>query len=496
MSDTKSTSSLAASDLEKDQRDAVVEAGSDAEYRQAVRRLDYAILPVTALIYLLNFLDRSNIGNAKVAGMPNDINLTSHQYLICITVTYVPYIACEIPSNLILKKVGPQRLIPTVVMAWGIVSCLTGLVQNFGGLVTARFFLGLCEGSVFPGLVLYLSMFYRRRELQSRISIFFASASISGAFSGLLAAAILNLDGVGGQEGWRWIFYLEGLFTVLFGATLYWLLPGTPSQCRFLTNRQKDLIKLRLAADTPGGLEGVDDDNEISWKEVKASLTSPHVLLLGISLWGLGFTLYALAYWIPTIVKTFGYSTVQTQLLTVPPFVSAFLVTMLTAWFSDRYGQRGLCAIAMSAIALVGYVMFYKSLLTSVRYTALFLAVTGVYSAAPALITWMPNNSSRHCRKAVSVAFGFVSTNCAGIASTWLFPAEEAPQYATASKALIAMTIVMGLFAGLNVLYLRHANAQKAIRRRERDEAGEPNEVTIAKWKEEGDRHCDFVYTY
>lgn len=105
-------------------------------------------------------------------------------------------------------------------------------------------------------------------------------------------------------------------------------------------------------------------------------------------MWGLGTTLYALAYFIPTIVSTFGYNTVQTQLLTVPPFVAAFLFTIVTAWYSDRYGQRGVCTMVCSAIGLVGYTMFYCSMLTSVRYVALFLAVTGIYSAAPALITW------------------------------------------------------------------------------------------------------------
>ncbi|GAA5846979.1 hypothetical protein JCM5353_008620 [Sporobolomyces roseus] len=481
MSTTERTLSSSESNLEKHEQE--IDA-SEAEYKSAVRRLDYVVLPLTAAIYLLNFLD------AKVAGLQKDLNLTSREYLICITVTYVPYIVSEMPSNLLLKKIGPQILIPALVTVWGIVSCLTGLVQGFGGLVTARFFLGLCEGGVFPGLVLYLSMFYRRRELQSRISIFFASASISGAFSGLLAAAIVNLDGKGGQEGWRWIFYLEGLFTVLFGLTLFFLLPGSPSTCRFLTPRQRELVTRRLAADNPGGQES--EDEGFSWVEVKKSLTSPHVLLLGVSMWGLGSTLYALAYFLPQIVSGFGYSLVHTQLLAAAPFFAAFLFTLLTAWYSDKYGSRGLCAMLCSAIGLVGYVMFYCSLLTSVRYVALFLAVTGIYSAAPALITWMPNNSAGHYRKSTSIAFGFILTNCGGIMSTWLFPAEEAPAYARASKVLIAMTVLMGLFAGLNLLYLRYANKQKAIRRKERDGDVDSKD----SWKEEGDRHCDFEYAY
>ncbi|GAA5974985.1 hypothetical protein JCM5350_004531 [Sporobolomyces pararoseus] len=488
MSTLEKSSSSSIDSLNDRTNDELENVGTEEEFKAAVRRLDWIVLPLTAAIYLLNFLD----GNAKVAGLQKDLHLTSRQYLICITVTYVPYIVSELPSNLLLKKIGPQILIPTLVTVWGIVSCLTGLVSSFGGLVAARFCLGLCEGGVFPGLVLYLSMFYRRRELQTRISIFFASASISGAFSGLLAAAIINLDGKGGQEGWRWIFYLEGLFTVLFGFALFFLLPGSPSTCRFLTPRQRELVTRRLAVDTPGGQENIDDE-AFSWKEVKNSLTSPHVLLLGFSMWGLGTSLYALAYFTPTIVSDFKYSVIQTQLLTTPPFFAAFFFTLLTSYYSDKgNGYRGLCTMICSAIGLVGYTMFYCSMRTSVRYVALVLAVTGVYSAAPALITWMPNNSAGHYRKSTSIAFGFVLTNAGGIASTWLFPSSEAPEYKRASKVLMSMTILMGVFAGINLVYLRWANAQKAIRRQERKGDVDSKE----SWREEGDRHCDFIYAY
>ncbi|CEQ41384.1 SPOSA6832_03073, partial [Sporobolomyces salmonicolor] len=396
---------------------------------------------------------------------------------------------------------------------------LTGLCQNFGDLVAARFFLGLLEGGVFPGLVLYLSMFYRRHELQTRISLFFSAASLSGAFSGLLAAAIINLNGKGGQAGWRWIFYLEGLFTALFGIVLFFFLPRTPQHSRFLTPSQKAHIARRLALDAPPG--AADSGDQFSWSEVRMAATSPHVLLLPHSLRH-------------TIVATFGYTTIQTQLLTVPPFICAFLVTLFNGWFSDRYRQRGTCVIAMSLLAMVGYIMFYKSLKTSVRYTALFLAVTGVYATAPALITWrmpspccfvtrrtplissflraVPNNSAGHYRKATAVAFGFVMTNSGGIASTWLFPTQQAPRCTlllptlrrpgahapsfvradeTASRTLLAMSILTGVFAALNLVYLRHANRNKAERR---EQAG--GKINAASWAVEGDRHPHFLYSY
>ncbi|BGO92174.1 hypothetical protein NBRC10512v2_004440 [Rhodotorula toruloides] len=348
---------------------------------------------------------RSNIGNAKVAGLAKDLHLTPHQYLVALTCTYVLYIVFELPSNLLLKKVGAHFMLPGMVTLWGICCCMTGFVQNYGGLVAARLILGMLEGGVFPGLVLYLSSFYRRHELQTRISLFFSAASLSGAFSGLLAAAIINLDGKGGQEGWRWIFFLEGGFTALFGILLFFLLPGSPSTSRFLTADQKAHIERRLKLDSPAGT--TDFEEAFSWREVRKAAT-----------------------------------------------------------------------------------MFLKSLSTAVRYVSLFLAITSVYSTAPALVTWLPNNSAGHYRKATAVALGFIMTNSGGIASTWLFPTNEGPRYYKATSVLISMTLVVALFAFLNLLYLRRENAKKA-------ELREANggEVDAESWREKGDRHEHFVYS-
>lgn len=144
-----------------------------------------------------------------------------------------------------------------------------------------------------------------------------------GAFSGLLAAAIVKMDGVGGQQGWRWIFILEGLFTFLFAISLFWLLPGTPQTSRFLTAEQKAHVTRRLALDTPAGA-GPEADR-FSWHECLQAFKSPQVLLLAVALFGNGVTLYSFAYFTPTIVQTFKYSVVKTNLLTVPPFVCAFI---------------------------------------------------------------------------------------------------------------------------------------------------------------------------
>ena len=134
--------------------------------------------------------------------------MSDHQYSLALTITYIPYIAIELPASLVVKRVGANVLLPTMVTLWGLITALQGLVTSFGGLLAARFFLGLAEGGLLPGVMLVMSQFYRRDQIQLRLALFFTSASLTGAFSGLLASAIVGMDGRAGRRGWQWIFIL------------------------------------------------------------------------------------------------------------------------------------------------------------------------------------------------------------------------------------------------------------------------------------------------
>lgn len=149
-----------------------------------------------------------NIGNARVAGLQADLKMSNYQYSLLLTVTYIPYIVIEIPAGLILKRVGANILLPIMATLWGLITALQGLANTYQGLLVARFFLGLVEGGLVPGIVLVMSRFYKRDQIQLRIALLFTSVSLAGAFSGLLASAILGMDGRLGHKGWQWIFIL------------------------------------------------------------------------------------------------------------------------------------------------------------------------------------------------------------------------------------------------------------------------------------------------
>lgn len=179
--------------------------------KRLVRKIDKFIVPTVMITYLLCFLDRTNIGNARLFGLEEDLNLVGNQYQIAVAILFVPYVLVEVPSNLILKKFTPSRWIAFITVSWGIISTLTGVVQNFTGLMACRVLLGLMEGGLFPGLTVYLTMFYTKREIALRIGYLFVSSALAGACGGLLAYGIGFLDGIAGYSGWRWIFIIEGI---------------------------------------------------------------------------------------------------------------------------------------------------------------------------------------------------------------------------------------------------------------------------------------------
>jgi sugar phosphate permease len=462
---------------------------SDAEEvlleRTVWRKLDRWVLPICTIFYLLSFLDRSNIANARVAGMQTSLKMSNYQYSIALTMTYIPYIAAEFPSNLLLKYVGPRWMLPTMVTIWGLVATMQGVVKTYSGLLACRFFLGLMEGGLFPGLVLYLSFFYPRERLQIRIATFFASASLSGAFSGLLAAAITNINGKSGRPGWAWIFIIEGIFTFLFGLTSFLILPNSPSNARFFSTKERDYVMAKLKAD--GAVAGDDKSDDFSWIEVIRCLQSVHVWLLAPVLFFIGTTLYSLAYFEPTIVAGLGYTGTKAQLMSAPPFAFAFVVSMITAVISDRYKCRGYMLIFFSVCNLIGFIMFYASNSHHVRYGSLFLTISGSYCGAPPVITWVANNSAPHVRRATSVAIAFIMTNVGGILATWLLGSlSPAPNYTKATVTFIIMSVGMVVLSTATLMYLSRQNRLKALRRPYGTPEDEPKGL--------GDKSAWFVY--
>lgn len=216
--------------------------------------------------------------------------MTGNQYLTGLTLYFIGYVIFEVPCNIILKRTTPKMWLPTLTIVWGIVATLMGVVHNLAGFFTARFFLGVTESGLFPGVCFYFSMWYKRKERQYRIALFFSAASLAGAFGGILAFGIAKMDGVGNYAGWRWIFILEGLLTIVIALAAYFFVTNYPATAKFLTEKERVFIQRRLASDSDA------TRNEVfTWGNVMKSLTDPKCWLYGMAFHTMSLPLYTLS---------------------------------------------------------------------------------------------------------------------------------------------------------------------------------------------------------
>lgn len=394
--------------------------------RKLVRKIDFRLVPVLCILYLLAFLDRVNISNASLYGLKTDLKLTGDEYNTALVVFFVPYILFEIPSNTLMKRFKPHVWLSGCMFFFGLTTCLQGLTQNYSGLIATRFFLGMFESGMFPGCFYLLAMWYKRSESQKRYSFFFSSTTLAGAFGGLLATAIGKMDGVRGYRGWRWVFILEGLLTCVVGLLFFFLISDFPEEAKWLSPEEKEFVKARLQQDV-----GQSQRYEpLKPKEIFKILSEWKIILGGFMYFGLIVPAYGYAYFAPAIIQSLGHSSVRTQLLSVPPWACAFALAMTLAILSDRIGHRFIFTIIPSAISLAGFaILFNVHNNSNLQYGALFLAAAGAYASMPVIVCWFATNLAGHRRRAVGTGWQVGFGNIGGIIAAYSFLAQDAPKY-------------------------------------------------------------------
>ncbi|EME38802.1 hypothetical protein DOTSEDRAFT_29003 [Dothistroma septosporum NZE10] len=431
--------------------------------KRLVWKCDRWLIPWLSLIYLLCFLDRTNIGNARLAGLEDDLDMKGHDYNIALTIFFISYGLSEPFTNLILKKVTPRVFFTLVVLIWGLCMICTGLVHNYAGLLAARWFLGITEAGLFPGVQYYLSCWYKRSELGLRLAIFFANTALAGSFGGLLAAAIANMDGLGGKAGWAWIFVMEGLATILVGALSCWL----PDTASFLTEEERLRVQHRLAKDNLLQC-GKDYDK----RHVTEALKDWKCWAYGVTEAGSFMVIYAFSLFLPTILSGMGYTGTHAQLLTVPPYAVAAVMTVVVNWVADRTQQRRICNMVIVLFAIVGFGLLLGCDNAHVQYAGTFLGAMGIYPTVPNTLSWAANNVEGPYRRGVLLGIK--------------------PRYKTGHSAVLAYLI---LFQFGGTLFIRTMLARENKERRN----GKRDHLLTAKSEEEivvaGDKRPDFMYT-
>ncbi|KAK2049071.1 major facilitator superfamily transporter [Colletotrichum somersetense] len=456
--------------------------------QKLVRRLDWMLIPWLCILYLLAFLDRTNIGNAKIAGLNHDLGLTSSQYNSSLTIFFVSYAVFEPLTNILLKRLRPSIFIPIIMVLWGATMTGMGFVHNWSGLMAARWFLGLTEAGLFPGVNYYLSCWYKRSEFGIRAAIFFSAAAISGSFGGALAAAIEQMAGVGGRPGWAWIFILEGLLTVLFGVASFWMVHDFPDEAKFLSEDDRLRVIRRLKMDQQASADHEEFKMSFFWQAVK-----DWKMWLGMAIYmGCDMPLYAFSLFLPTIVNELGWNTgtVRSQLMTVPPYAVAAAFTVFVGWVADRTQQRGLCNIFVSLIGIVGFCMLIATESPQVKYAGTFLGALGIYPCISNTITWVANNVEGVYKRGVVLGFVIGWGNLNGIVSSNIYFRE--PRFFEGHGVVLAyMSVFLCLGSVLMTTLLSMENEKR--RHGKRDHWAEnKSEKEIEAL---GDKRPDFLYT-
>ncbi|KAK2628784.1 hypothetical protein QTJ16_001887 [Diplocarpon rosae] len=423
--------------------------------KRLVRKIDRHLIPFLSLIYLLCFLDRTNIGNARLDNLEKDLHLRGIQYNDCLAILFPFYIAAEIPSNLMMKRLRPSVWLTLIMVLWSAVMICQGFVTNYSGLMATRVFLGIFEGGLFPGVNYYITSWYPRHECGFRMALFFSAATLAGAFGGLLARGIAEMDGVGGISAWAWIFILEGLLSILVSFTAYWAISDYPASAKFLSQEERVEVERRITADH-GNLS-----NEFSYRYVRQAITDWKIYIHMLICMAGFCPIYSFALFLPTIVKNMGYTANEAQLMSVPPYLCACFATIAASWLADWLQRRGVFMLGAQVIALTGFAMLAGTAMPHVQYAGAVLAAVGIYPQIPLGVAWNGNNIGGSLKRGTGIAMQVMGGNCGGIIASYVYLTRDGPRYIKGHALLIGI-IGMAFFLTLFLnIYLRFENTRR-----------------------------------
>lgn len=472
----------------------------DIKEKKLLRKIDLHIIPGITILYLLSFIDRGNIGNAKIEGMPQELNLHGNQWNIVLTVFYFTYCASEVPYNMLMSKFKPSIILPTTMVLWGIVVTLSGLVKNYHQLVVVRLLLGATEGGLYPGVVFYLTRWYPRRHLQYRQALFFAAASGAGAFSGILAFGISFMDGVGGLSGWRWIFIIEGIITVAAAALIYLITYDYPETAKFLNEEEREAVIHSLSNDFDSRLNVSAEVARTAYHrrdktQIKAAFFDWQLPCHVFVHWSFITTLYTVSFFLPSIVKSLGYTRAKAQLLTIPPYAFSVFSSIITSYYSDKICLRSPFILFYQTVMLIGYIMAAAIDLNKNPggvYAGMFLAVVGTYSAFPGMISWLALNVDGPYKRSIAVALHIGFGNMGSTFATNYFRTKDAPRYTLGygmSILFVAMGMISVVFINIRYYYI-NKKKEREIRN------GLADSISETELMKMGDRSPFFRYQH
>jgi ACS family tartrate transporter-like MFS transporter len=401
-------------------------------------RAAWRLIPFMSLMYVVSFLDRVNISFAALT-MNRDLGFSPEAYGFGAGIFFWGYFLFEVPSNLMLQKVGARLWMCRICVTWGLLSMLTAFVKDPVSFSVVRFLLGAAEAGLYPGMVLYMTYWFPASTRARFIALFLAGVPLSNVIGAPISGWLLGVSGHG-LHGWQWMLILEGIPSLFCGVATLWLLPDGPAKANWLSQEEKDIIQARLAAEPPGALHGF-----------KEMLLDKRIWILMIPDFSIVIALYGLNLWQPQMIKAMGYTNIQTGFIVALPYLLAMGAMVALGYSSDRSGERA-WHVAFGAFAgAVG--MAGAMLLTNhaLIFASLCLACCGIY-AALAVFWTLPSSLLRGTAAAGGLALLNSFSNLGGFFGPYLMGwAKQTTGNFTLGMELLAGMLVL---AGVSVIWI------------------------------------------
>jgi len=453
---------------------------TDEEEAAVVRKLDRKLVMFLGALYLLSFLDRSNIGNARIAGLEKDLSLSSAQYDWLLTAFYITYIGFE--WMILLYRLIPAHIyISMCVLTWGVVASLQSISTSFSQLLILRGLLGITEAAFGPGVPFYMTFFYKRSELAYRVGLQISAAPLATSFASSLAWLIVKLSQNGPIAPWRALFLVEGFPSILTAVAAWYYIPDSPSKARYLTPRERKVAVMRLQSEQrhshsrSSSTSSLSLAQRLNLEDVLATILDPKSYLTALMFLSVNVSFSSLPVFLPTIINSMSFSPLASQALAAPPYLFAFFFVLVIGRYSDRsadsrslflIGVSLLSAISYAGIALAG--SLHEALGDvggiTIRYISVYGAAMGLFASVTLIITWTLNNQATATGKGTGLTILNIIGQCGPLIGVHLFPDSQGPYYVQ-GMAVCAGFMAIGV-AGLALvlrIVLTRANTRNGF---------------------------------
>ncbi|GKU14419.1 unnamed protein product [Fusarium langsethiae] len=449
---------------------------------QTVRRkFDRKLVLFVALLYMLSFVDRSNIGNARIAGMDEDLQSDPPRdewYEWALTAFYITYIAFEWMS--LLWKIIPAHIfVSMVVLTWGLMASLQAVATSYPMLIALRAVLGIGEAG-FTGIPFYLSFFFKREELAFRTAIFISAAPLATTFASTLAWLIVKFASLGPIAPWRLLFIIEGFPSVVASVVAWNVIPDSPQTASYLTKREKKVARLRLRSEQATSTSTSSKPSSgLKGRDVLAIFRDPVAWITATMFFLTNMAYSSLPVFLPKILAEMGHDTHTSQALSAPPYLAAFVIVLFTAHMSNRLRTRTIPLIFHALASSSGYAILALAkplnLPNFIRYMAVYPAAIGFFNVVTLIITWSINNQSSQSRQGGGFALLQLVGQCGPLVGTRLYPDRDAPYYAPGMSTCAEAMLGVSILAYALRFYLKYQN--RKLDRAETEHFEEGDEV-------------------